>query len=176
MSSELKEKIMKRAIGRVSLATMVAIALVSLSGVCQADPLKPGTKAPAWILKNLEGEDVKSSEFKGKVVVLNFWATWCGPCIHEIPDFIEIQKELSDKGLTFVGVSLDQATNPVTKYVKRTKVNYPVVMGDVDVVKDFGNFGGIPQTFVIDKEGIIRVSKTGLISKQKLLEGIKPLL
>ena len=73
-------------------------------------------------------------------------------------------------------VSLDTSSKPVKKYVKKTMVNYPVVMGDADVVKDFGNFSGIPQTYVIDKDGIIRLSQVGQISKEKLLAGIKPLL
>lgn len=150
--------------------------VVLLTTSTLAGELKVGTKAPAWILKGLDGKNVKSSEFKGKVVVLNFWATWCGPCIAEIPDFIEIQKEYQEKGLTFVGVSLDLSPSPVKKYVARNDLNYPVVMGDSEMVKDYGNFNGIPQTYVIDKEGIIRMSQSARISKQKLLANVKPLL
>ena len=161
---------------RLSAMALLVLSIVFIVGNSQAGELKPGTKAPAWILKAVDGEDVKSTAYDGKVVVLNFWATWCPPCVAEIPDFIELQKEFGAKGLTFVGVSLDTSSTPVKKYVKKTKVNYPVVMGDSDVVKDYGNFSGIPQTYVIDKEGIIRLSQVGKISKEKLLAGIKPLL
>ena len=155
------------------IAGVLAVSgLLSLS----AGELKPGTKAPVWILKGLDDKDVKSTDYSGKVVVLNFWATWCPPCVAEIPDFIEIQNELGGKGLTFVGVSLDQSPAPVKKYVKRTKVNYPVVMGDSEVVKDFGNISGIPTTYVIDKGGVIRMSHVGKISKKKLLASVKGLL
>jgi peroxiredoxin len=161
---------------RLGAVALLVLSIVFVGGTTQAGELKVGTKAPAWILKAVDGSDVKSTAYDGKVVVLNFWATWCPPCVAEIPDFIELQKEFGEKGLTFVGVSLDTSSKPVKKYVKKTMVNYPVVMGDADVVKDFGNFSGIPQTYVIDKDGIIRLSQVGQISKEKLLAGIKPLL
>lgn len=158
--------------------SLVFAGVLAVSGLLSlnAGELKPGTKAPVWILKGLDGTDVKSTSFDGKVVVLNFWATWCPPCVAEIPDFIEVQKELGGKGLTFVGVSLDQSTVPVKKYVKRTKVNYPIVMGNSEVVKDFGNISGIPTTYVIDKSGVIRMSEVGKISKKKLLASVRGLL
>ena len=158
------------------IIAVLVLSVVFAVPTSEAGELKPGTKAPAWILKSLAGDEGKSTKDKGKVVVLNFWATWCGPCIAEIPDFIELQKEYEKKGLTFVGVSLDQSSTPVKKYVKKTKVNYPVVMGNADVVKDYGNFAGIPQTYVIDKEGVIRMSQMGMISKKDLLAKVKPLL
>ena len=160
----------------VGALALLLVSLLVLPSSAKGEGLKAGTKAPAWILKGPDGKDIKSTDFKGKVVVLNFWATWCPPCVKEIPDFIEIQKELGEKGVTFVGASLDASPAPVKKYVKRTQVNYPIVMGDSDVVKEYGNFNAIPHTFVIDKDGIIRLSKSGMISKGDLLAGIKPLL
>lgn len=167
---------MKRSLLNVGAVALLLVSLIVLPSSARAAGLEVGKKAPAWILKAPDGKDVKSTEFKGKVIVLNFWATWCGPCVKEIPDFIEIQNELGEKGVTFVGVSLDASPSPVKKYVKRTAVNYPVVMGDSDVVKDYGNFNAIPHTFVIDKEGVIRLSKSGMIKKGDLLASIKPLL
>ncbi len=167
---------MKQTWMRFGLAACLALVTGVGAVVGQAGELKVGTKAPAWILKAPDGKDKKSTEHEGKVVVLNFWATWCPPCVAEIPDFIEIQKEFGEKGLTFVGVSLDASPVPVKKYVKRTKVNYPVVMGTPEMVQDYGNPSGIPQTYVIDKDGIIRMSHMGKISKQALLASVKPLL
>ncbi len=167
---------MKKSLMNLSAGTLLLLSLLFLPESIRAAGLEAGKKAPVWILPSPEGADVKSTDFKGKIVVLNFWATWCPPCVKEIPDFIEIQKELASKNVTFVGVSLDASSAPVKKYLKRTKLNYPVVMGNADVVKDYGNFTGIPHTFVIDKDGVIRVSKSGMISKQALMAGIKPLL
>ncbi len=167
---------MKRSKTLLGAIALLVISIACLSPSIKAGELKPGTKAPAWILQSPDGKDIKSTAFDGKIVVLNFWATWCPPCVKEIPDFIELQSELKDKGVTFVGVSLDASASPVKKYLKRTKVNYPVVMGNADVVAEFGNFTGIPHTYVIDKEGVIRMSHSAMISKQQLMAGIKPLL
>ncbi|MCS1411829.1 MAG: Thiol-disulfide oxidoreductase ResA [Verrucomicrobia subdivision 3 bacterium] len=168
---------MKQQMKRFGWAAWVVLAAATFVLPAPAGELKKGTKAPAWTLKDLDGKDVKSTTYDGKIVVLNFWATWCPPCVKEIPDFIEIQKELKDKNVTFVGVSLDTSATPVKRYVKRTKVNYPIVMvGDTDVVKAYGNFAGIPHTYVIDEEGIIQLSQSGMISKQALMARLKPLL
>lgn len=165
-------KDMKR---NVCIAILMLAFCVS-SGQMFAGELKPGTKAPAWRLQSPEGKEMSSATYEGKVIVLNFWATWCPPCVAEIPDFIELQKEFEDKEFTFVGISLDSSSTPVKRYIKRNKVNYPIVMGDADVVKDFGNFTGIPHTYVIDKKGMIQMSHVGQISKSKLSKSIKPLL
>ncbi len=164
---------------RLGLAALVGMGLVSL---LQAGELKIGTQAPAWTLKGLDGKTIQSSAYDGKVVVLNFWATWCRPCVKEIPDFIEIQKELGGKGLVFVGVSMDTPTDSaktvkkVQKFVEKTNINYPVVMGNAKVNKDYGSIPGLPHTYIIDKDGKIRMSRKGSISKQALLASVKPLL
>ncbi len=136
-----------------------------------------GQTAPQFTLQNLDGEIVTSSVFKGKVVVLDFWATWCPPCRMEIPDFIELQKEYGGKGFTFVGVSLDQdGPEVVKKFVKASGMNYPQLMGSVEVVSSYGNFEGIPTAFVIDKNGIIRNIFVGYRPKDVFEKEIKKLL
>ena len=95
----------------------------------------------------MEGKTVRSSDFAGKVVVLDFWTTWCPPCRAEIPGFVELQKQYGDKGLVIVGVSLDQqGPEVVTPFMKQFSMNYPVVMGDAKIVQAFGGIRGIPTT------------------------------
>lgn len=125
-----------------------------------ADPSAP--MAPAWTLKDVEGNEVTSAQFKGKVVVLDFWATWCPPCRREIPGYIALQKKYGDQGLAIIGVSLDQAgPSVVKKFAAENKMNYTLVMGDDKIVAAFGGVEGIPTTFLIDRDGRIRDRKVG---------------
>jgi thiol-disulfide isomerase/thioredoxin len=115
--------------------------------------------APAWELKDVNGNLVKLSDFKGKVVVLDFWATWCPPCRAEIPHFIGLQDQYGKQGLVVIGVSVDQGgPQVVSSFVKANKVNYPIVLGNLDVAEQYDATNGIPTTFVIDRKGNI-VSK-----------------
>ena len=172
---------------RLGLAAFVALASINLAAPLSAGELKVGTKAPAWKLNGLDGKAVQSADFKGKVVVFNFWATWCPPCVREIPDFVEVQKEFKDKGVVFIGVSVDKPRSKdkkdveenkekVKSFVDKMKINYPIVWGDSKVDKDYGGITGIPHTYVVDKKGVIRASHLGMISKKDLLKSLKPLL
>jgi thiol-disulfide isomerase/thioredoxin len=118
--------------------------------------------APAWKLKDVEGKVVSSEDFKGKVVVVDFWATWCPPCRAEIPGYTALQKKYGKDGLVIIGVSLDEKGPAVVKsFVEKNKVGYQVVMGDESMVKAFGGVEAIPTTFIIDREGKIRERKEG---------------
>ena len=133
-------------------------------------------KAPAWQLKGLDGRLVKSSDFAGKVVILDFWATWCAPCQAEIPGFVELQREYGDRGLAVVGVSVDdQGSQVVEDFATRMGINYPVVLGDLGLMKDFGGTA-IPTTVVLDRSGNIVARHIGLTSKETFENEIKPLL
>jgi len=126
-------------------------------------------KAPAWELDKVgESGKLASTELKGKVAVLNFWATWCPPCVAEIPHFITIQEVYKDKGVQFVGLSVDRGSSAVKSFIKQKGVNYPVVMADQDVVSKFGGVRAIPTTFILDGEGNILESRKGYIAEDDL--------
>jgi thiol-disulfide isomerase/thioredoxin len=133
--------------------------------------------APAWTLKNLDGKPVSLADFKGQVVVLDIWATWCPPCRAEIPHFIEIQNEYKDKGVTVVGMSVD-STGPadVAKFVKDNGMNYPIVMADDATATAYGADQGIPFTLVIDKHGNVVSRHLGLTDKDVFEDDIKKAL
>jgi thiol-disulfide isomerase/thioredoxin len=137
-----------------SFAFALVTALVSASVV--------GQPAPALTFQDLDGKEVSLASLKGKVVVVDFWATWCGPCKMEIPGYIEMQKKHGPDGLVIVGVSLDQkGPKHVKRFVEQNGMNYTVVMGDNEAVDAFGGFEAIPTTFLISRDGRILHEKTG---------------
>ncbi len=141
------------------------------------DPATQVRPAPDFELKDLQGNTVHLSDFKGKVVVLNFWATWCPPCRKEIPDFSELQKTLGGEGLQFIGIALDdEGAAKVKPWLEKNPVAYPILLPDTKVVASYGDMTSIPVTFVIDRKGMIRQNYTGL-RQRAVLEGmLKPLL
>ncbi len=150
----------------------------STQSVADSTPPETGGKpAPAFTLQDLEGNNVSLADFKGKVVILDFWATWCPPCIKEIPDFIDLYEQYKDKGFAMVGISLDQAGISVVKsFAQRFKINYPILMNDGRVDKAYGGITSIPTTFVIDSAGNIRKKYVGYIEKSVFEADIKALL
>lgn len=154
------------------------IGLPSFIPSAQAADVSASSKAaPAWELKDVNGKTVKASDFDGKVVILDFWATWCPPCKAEIPGFVELQKQYGDKGLVVIGISLDEQGSAVVKpFMKQFEMNYPVVMGDAKIVQDFGGMEGLPTTFIIDRTGNIVASHVGYAPKETFEKEITPLL
>lgn len=129
-------------------------------------------KAPYFELKDLSGKTVKLSDFAGKVVVLDFWATWCGPCKKGIPEFVELQKTFSKQGVTIVGIALDDY-DAVKKFYKDYQMNYPVLMGTNEIVKLYGGIRGIPTAFILGKDGTIRQRFEGYRPKEMFEKEIK---
>jgi thiol-disulfide isomerase/thioredoxin len=109
-------------------------------------------EAPNFTLTDLNGQEVSLSDFKGKVIIVDFWATWCGPCKMEIPSFIQLQEDYKDD-VVILGISLDQGgPKTVVPFAKKMNINYPIVYGDGSVVQAYGGVRGIPTTFVIDRD------------------------
>ena len=133
--------------------------------------------APDFTLKDVHNEDVQLSEFKGKVVLLNFWATWCGPCKIEMPWFVEFQRTYKDRGFSVIAVSMDEeGWDIVRPFTEELKLNFPVVIGNDEMAEEFGGVEALPTTFIIDKEGRIAATHQGLVSKGDYEDEIESLL
>ncbi|MFN8060621.1 MAG: TlpA disulfide reductase family protein [Vicinamibacterales bacterium] len=139
-----------------------------------------GTPQPAkdFTLKDVAGKDVKLSDLKGKVVVLNFWATWCGPCKVEIPAFVELQDKYRGQGVVFLGLSVDDPVEKLKPFVDQYKINYPILLGDGhdDVQEAFGPIYGIPVTILIGRDGKICRRHMGIAAKEQVERDIKGML
>lgn len=141
-----------------------------------AMPGVEGTQAADFALTDGDGETVRLSDYKGKVVLVDFWATWCPPCRKEIPGFVQLKDKYGSEGVEIIGVAVSDEWPNVEQFSKAYKINYPVVMGDQETVRSYGNFTGIPTTFVIDREGVIRKKHTGYASPEFFAKAIEDLL
>lgn len=131
--------------------------------------------APDFSLSTIDGSTLTLSDYKGKVVILDFWATWCPPCRKEIPGFIELYDEYKDKGLVIIGVSSEDI-NKLKKFSGDNGINYPIAIGNREVAQAYGGIQYIPTTFIIDKEGKIVGKHVGFVEKAVFEGEIKELL
>lgn len=145
------------------------------SGLAQAGNKR---SAPEFSLLSTTGKKVSLSDFKGKVVIVDFWATWCPPCRKGIPDLVSLKKQYQDKGVEIIGISLDQeqTKDDVVPFIKNYGINYPVLYYNMKVISDYGNIQSIPTSFVIDKEGKIISSYVGLVDRSVYEADIKKAL
>jgi peroxiredoxin len=118
-------------------------------------------RAPAFSLQDLHGNLVSLEKDRGKVVLLNFWATWCGPCKVEMPQFMQWRREYGAQGLEVIGVSIDDSAPPARAFVQKLRLNYPVVMGNAKLGEQYGGVLGVPVTFLIDRTGMVRARFDG---------------
>jgi thiol-disulfide isomerase/thioredoxin len=147
-------------------------------GSVAEDAVMAGLPAPLdFTLKDMNGIDVRLESFKGKVILINFWATWCGPCRVEIPHLIELQQRYGDD-LVVLGVSIDDTAEKLKPYAAEMKVNYPLLVGNgrQDFQDAYGPFWGIPVTVFVARDGLIHKKHSGIASKEQFEHEITSLL
>jgi thiol-disulfide isomerase/thioredoxin len=127
-------------------------------------------------LKDMNGGSVHLADFKGKVILLNVWATWCGPCQTEIPELVASYETYKEKGVVVLGVSLDDTAEMLRAYASAKKITYPMLLMQDDVDQAFGPFFGVPVTIFIGRDGIISLKHLGPVSKEQVDREIKALL
>lgn len=125
-------------------------------------------KAPDFSLKSIDGRNIKLSDYKDKILILNFFATWCPPCRREIPDFVKFYKEYKSKGVEILGVAIGSKEENVKELIKKFNINYPVAMSDGKIEKLFGGIRFVPTTFIIDKKGNIIKKKIGILKEKEI--------
>lgn len=155
--------------------------LLFLSGVCGVMAGDYPSSAPifAATFGDLDGKPVALADFKGKPLVLNFWATWCPPCRKEIPDLVEIQNQYGERGVAIIGVAVEEKTR-IPEFVRDNKINYLVLLGreqGIELLQALGNrSAGLPYTVVIDRQGDIVFVKRGALTRERLEQVLLPLL
>lgn len=177
---------MKRTLNRATLLdTILGIALIALtllSYSCTTSGERAGQNAasskdhPGFPLPDLKGKMISPADYRGKIVFVNFWATWCGPCRHEIPDFLQLYQQYHDKGLEILGVAVSMhSTDEVKAFANDVKINYPVLIGNDNVAATY-EVEAIPTTLVFDRNGKLHKRLVGAQSRESLEAMIKSLL
>jgi peroxiredoxin len=132
-----------------------------------------GVTAPNFDLATLDGRRVKLSDYRGKAVLLNFWATWCSPCKVEMPWFVDLQKKYGNDGLVILGVAMDDSeASKIAEFANEMGVNYPVLLGTDKVSEDYGNVEFLPTSFYIDREGKIVGKGEGLLGQADVEQNV----
>lgn len=164
------------------LIVVIAIAVVVYEGARRnshstgGHPGAVDSPAPQFSLQDLDGKPLALANYHGKVVLLNFWATWCTPCRGEIPQFVDFQNTLGPQGLQLIGISMDDDAKPVHEFYQQFKMNYPVAIGNANLAESYGGVLGLPVTFLIGRDGRIAAKYVGAADTATLQQKIQSLL
>lgn len=154
---------MRQVLRAVALTTVIAAAITTAASCGARAPEAPAAAlAPDFTVADLSGAPLQLSSHRGKVVLLDFWATWCLPCREEIPHFVALQNKYRDAGLVIIGISVDDVAAPVHEFYRTYKMNYPVAIGDAALAERYGGILGLPVAFLIDRQGRIQKKHEGL--------------
>jgi thiol-disulfide isomerase/thioredoxin len=157
--------------------TLLGIVFAALISFAPATVLGQKVEAPQFELRDLNGRKVRLSDYRGKVVLINFWATWCPPCRAEMPDLIRLQREHGKDGLQIIGVTYPPEQRArVRRFARTLKVNYPIVLGTREFKARYSSDETLPLTVVINRHGKISDIISGILLRQEIDEKIKPLL
>ena len=135
-----------------------------------------GRRAPEFVRRDLTGHNLDLARLHGKVVLLNFWATWCAPCQIEMPMFARWQEQYGPQQLAVIGISMDDDSEPVRRMIHAQRIDYPVAMGDATLGQRYGGVLGLPLTFLIDRNGIVRAKFQGETDLGKIEASLRSLL
>ncbi len=148
-----------------------------LTGMFGAAPALSANKMPSFSLEDvLTGKQVASKSFADKSLLVIFFATWCPPCVQEIPNLIELQDEYGKRGFSVIGISVDQEKDVVRSLIEKKEINYPVMMADESVTQDFGGVYGIPTSFLVNSSGTVVKKYTGYVAHSVLVRDIKQII
>ena len=171
---------------KIKNVLVILVVILTQSTIVHAEPnnkkkaISNAWELPPIILNDLNGKQHNLYEWHGKVILLNFWATWCGPCRIEIPDFINYQKQYADQDLQIIGIGLDEVRK-LRNYVRTVGINYPILQADPELqyslLNQWGNpFGVLPFTVIIGKEGHLVFMQQGIFNQERFDQVVKPLL
>jgi len=159
------------------LRLWLALVLVAAAACGGAGPKGSiGSPAADFSLTALDGSAVRLADYAGRIVILDFWATWCRPCQLEIPHFIALAAEYGGRGVAVIGVAINDREDNVRLFAERMRINYPTALGHDGLVEAYGGFNAIPTTFIIDPDGKIAARYTGYQDKQVFADVIEKLL
>ena len=153
-----------------AILTMILTLAAGAAACARHEPGAEPVPAPDFSVTDLQGNSLNLAAYKGKVLVINFWATWCPPCRREIPDLVAVYKELKGEGLEILGLSVDEMTGPaLLDWTRKMGINYPIALATPEIITAYEPGDYIPATIVIDRKGMIRFRQSELMTKDTLV-------